>query len=80
MIGELPTVSFDTSAHNRLVDDGLRSEPIMAALKSGLFFRFTGLSIEEIGATPDPARRTALFARCGRIQGGPTASSLPTNC
>ena len=39
MIGEIPIVSFDTSAHNRLVDDGSRSEPILAGINSGLWFR-----------------------------------------
>ena len=79
MIGDLPVVCFDTSAHNRLVDDGPRSEPIMAAFRSGLFFRFAGLSIEEMIATPDPAKRAALFNYCGRIQKGRTDCIQPQN-
>jgi len=42
VIADFPIVSFDTSAHNRLVDDGPLSEPVIAGLKSGLFFRFVG--------------------------------------
>ena len=79
MIGDLPVVCFDTSAHNRLVDDGPRSEPIIAALQSGLFFRFAGLSIEELIAIPDPGRRAALFGSCGRIQKGRTDCIQPQN-
>jgi hypothetical protein len=79
MIGDLPVVCFDTSAHNRLVDDGPRSEPIIAALQSGLFFRFAGLSIEEMIATPESAKRAALFTYCGRIQKGRTDCIQPQN-
>ncbi len=78
MIGDLPVVCFDTSAHNRLVDDGPRSEPIMA-VQLGLFFRFAGLSIEEMIATPDPAKRAALFGYCGRVQKGRTDCIQPQN-
>ena len=38
MIGQYPIISFDTSAHNRLVDDGALSEAVLAGLKSGLCF------------------------------------------
>jgi hypothetical protein len=79
MVGTFPVITFDTSSHNRLVDDGRRAEPVIAALKSGLFFRFAGLSIEEMVATPDPAKRAALFARCGRIQHGRTDCIHPHN-
>jgi hypothetical protein len=64
----LPIITFDTSAHNRLVDDGAASERIMAALGSGFHFRFAGLSIEEMVATPDHGKRAALFASCERIR------------
>jgi hypothetical protein len=63
-------VSFDTSSHNRLVKDGPLSEPVLAALKSGLSFRFVGLSIDEMVATAGPTKRAALFAYCSRIQDG----------
>jgi hypothetical protein len=79
MIGDLPIVSFDTSAHNRLVDDGPLSEPILAGLKSGLSFRFVGLSIDEMVATSDPAKRAALFTYCARLQDGITECIYPHN-
>jgi hypothetical protein len=70
MIGGYPIVSFDTSSFNRLVEDGYLSEPIFAAIKSGLFFRFAGLSIGELIACPNPTKRAALRACCGRLQDG----------
>ncbi len=79
MIGSSPVVSFDTSTHNRLVDDGPRSEPIIAALRAGFFVRFAGLSIEEIIATPDASKRAALFASCRRLQAGPHDCIYPHN-
>jgi hypothetical protein len=79
VIADFPVVSFDTSAHNRLVDDGPLSEPVIAGLKSGLFFRFVGLSIEEIVATSDPDRRAALFRYCARLQSGMTDCIYPHN-
>lgn len=79
MIGDVPIISFDTSAHNRLVDDGPLAEPVLASLKSGLSFRFVGLSIDEIVATSDPARRAALFTSCGRLQAGMTECIYPHN-
>jgi hypothetical protein len=42
---------------------------VLAGLKSGLSFRFVGLSIDEM-VTADPAKRAALFAYCSRIQDG----------
>jgi hypothetical protein len=70
MIGHYPVVSFDTSAHNRLATADPMSEAVLAGLKSGLHFRFVGLSIEEIIATSHPLRRDALLASCARIQAG----------
>jgi hypothetical protein len=70
MIANIPIISFDTSSHNRLVKDGVLSEPILARLRSGLSFRFVGLSIDEMIATADPIMRAALFAYCSRIQDG----------
>jgi hypothetical protein len=70
MIGDIPIVSFDTSAHNRLAKADPMSEAVLAGLKSGLSFRFVGLSIEEIIATSDPLQRDNLLASCARIQGG----------
>ncbi|MGB6387738.1 MAG: hypothetical protein WBF25_21100 [Terriglobales bacterium] len=79
MIGEFPIVTFDTSAHNRLVDDGALSEPILARIESGLWFRFAGLSVEELFATPTPDDRDALFTSCRRLQRGPSECLLPPN-
>jgi len=39
MVGHTTVISFDTSAHNRLVNDGPRAEAVLAGLKSGFFFR-----------------------------------------
>ena len=79
MIGDIPIVSFDTSSHNRLVKDGSLSEPILAGLKSGFAFRFVGLSIDEMVATADPVKRSALFAYCSRIQDGVSECIYPHN-
>jgi hypothetical protein len=79
MIGDLPVVTFDTSAHNRLVDDGPLSEVVLAGIKSGIFFRFAGLSIEELVSTSDPVKRAALFNYCARLQAGVTDCLYPQN-
>ncbi len=79
MIGDIPIVSFDTSTHNELLKDGFRAEIVLAGLKSGLFFRFVGLSIDEMVATADPIKRTALFAYCARIQDGLSECIYPHN-
>jgi len=75
----IPIVTFDTSAHNRLVKDGARSEALLAGIKSGLFFRFAALSIEELIATPDPKLRAALFSSCAQLQRGPNDCLYPQN-
>lgn len=72
MIGKYPIVSFDTSVHNRLVEDGANAEPILAGIRSGLFFRFVGLSIEEMVACPDRVKKADLARQCARLQAGPT--------
>lgn len=79
MIGRFPIVTFDTTAHNRLVEDGPLSEGMLAGLKSGMFFRFAGLSIEELASCPDPVKRAALFNYCGRLQAGQTDCIYPHN-
>jgi|ERR1700675_300624 len=79
MIGDTPIVSFDTSTHNELVKDGPRAEIVLAGLKSGLSFRFVGLSIDEMVATADPTKRAALFAYCSRIQDGLSECIYPHN-
>jgi hypothetical protein len=81
MIGDVPIVSFDTSAHNRLVKDkdGSRSEAVLAGINSGLWFRFAGLSVEELFACPDPDERAKLFTSCRSLQRGPSQSLLPSS-
>jgi hypothetical protein len=66
-------ISFDTSGHNRLVEHGLASEPILAGIQSGLYFRFAGLSVEQMVACPnDSGKREALFTYSRRLQNGPS--------
>lgn len=77
MLGDLPIVTFDTSAHNRLVDDEPLSEAVLAGIKSRIFFRFAGLSIEELVSTSDPVKRAALFNYCARLQAGVTDCLYP---
>jgi hypothetical protein len=79
MIGQFPIVSFDTSSHNRLLKDGAQSEAIFAGFKSGMFFRFAALSVDEMIATKDPGDREALRASFGRLQHGPADCIYPHN-
>lgn len=79
MIGDIPIVSFDTSTHNELVKNGPLAEIVLAALKSGLSFRFVSLSIDEMVATADPTKRAALFTYCARIQDGLSECIYPHN-
>lgn len=79
MIGDFPIVSFDTSAYNELVKDSPRAEIVLAALKSGLYFRFVSLSIDEMVATADPTKRAALLTYCARIQDGLSECIYPHN-
>lgn len=67
----LRIVSFDTGAHNRLVDEGPRSDSILSAMKSQFFFRLAGLSYEELVSTPDAQRRIAFQNQCRKLQTGP---------
>jgi hypothetical protein len=79
MIGAVRIVTFDTSAHNRVVDDGPRSKPILAGINSELWFRFAGLSVEELFACSKPEERDALFTSCRRLQRGPSECLLASN-
>ena len=76
MIGESPIVSFDTSAHNRLV--GPDAEPIIARINSELWFRFAGSCVEELSAAAGPKTATS-FASCQSLQRGPSECLLPSN-
>jgi len=79
MVNDLPIVTFDTSAHNKLVEDAPRAEPLLTGLKSGLFFRFSGLSVGELFACPDAAKRAALSVSCQGLQGGQSDCLYPHN-
>ena len=80
MIASRPVVSFDTSVHNRMLDDGAaQSDAMFAGLKSGYVVRLTGLALEEMVATQDSSRRVALIACTGRLQHGPIDTLLPQN-
>ncbi len=76
-LGRLPIVTFDTSAHNRLLDDCMFTEPVFGKIKAGMFFRFAGLSIEELYANKDATRRAALLASCRRLQEGKSDCLYP---
>jgi hypothetical protein len=67
----IPIVTFDTSAHNRLAPkDGPLAESVLAKIKSEMFIRFAGISIDELYATTDSARRATLLGACRRLQQG----------
>jgi hypothetical protein len=79
MIGAAPITTFDTSSHNQLIDDDRsRSEAVLRTINSQLWFRFAGLTIEELSACPAP-RRESLLASCRRLQAGPSECLLPSS-
>jgi hypothetical protein len=55
------------------------AEPVFGKIKSEMFFRFSGLSIEELYATKDTTRRIALLASCRRLQEGKSDCLYPQN-
>ena len=77
MIGDIPIVTFDTNAHNRFTDDPARKS-VLAEMRS-IWFRFAGLTIEELFATSPASRRDDLFADCRKIRSGPSECFLPSN-
>jgi hypothetical protein len=77
MMGFAPRITFDTSAHNQLVKDSSTAEAVLAGIKSGLFFRFAGLSIEELVATSDSDLRAKLLASCTQLQPEPMIAFIP---
>lgn len=79
MIGDVPIVTFDTSAHNRLADGSVSSRQSRERINSQLWFRFAGLSVEELYATSRAENREALFASCRGLQCGPSECLLPPN-
>ena len=79
MIGVFPVVTFDTSAHNRLADGGTVSKALLAGIKSGMYFRFAGLSVDEMVSCPDPTKRATLFDYCARLQLARSDCIFPPN-
>lgn len=63
----MPTVAFDTSGINALVNDSADAEPVMKALECGFEVRLPALSAEEILSTPEQTRREFLLGRCQRL-------------
>lgn len=63
----MPTIAFDTSGINALVDGGADAEPLMKALECGFEVRLPALSAEEILSAPDQSRREVLLGRCQRL-------------
>jgi len=63
----LPIVGFDTSAHNRIKDDGAVAERVIASIGAKRDLRIFGMSVDELASTPDPTERAALFASCKQL-------------
>ncbi len=79
MIGNRPVLIFDTSAYNRMLEDGVRSDDIMAALRAAYFVRITDLCVGEVCATPDTSKRKAIMKWVNKSQAGPGDYLLPQN-
>jgi len=60
-------IIFDTSGINSLEDGGSASELLMRGLESGFEVTVTGISVEEIIANKNAARRGALLSRVRRL-------------
>lgn len=56
-----PTLSFDTSGINRLIDSRITRTPALAAIQSAYRVRLTANSVDELIADRDPARRAQLL-------------------
>ncbi len=65
----LPSIGFDTSSINWLVDHVEQSEPLMKALLCGFDVRLPAMTVDEIISTPPTraVRREALVVRCQRL-------------
>lgn len=65
----MPTIGFDTSGINALVDDGKNSEPLMKALRCAFDVQLPALSVEEVLSTPaiKEPRRELLLMCCQRL-------------
>ncbi len=70
---------FDTSVYNRMLQDGVPSDDILAAVRAGYFMRTTDLSIGEVCATQDSTKRKTIFEWVRKSQAGPGDYLLPQN-
>lgn len=77
MIGNRPVLIFDTSVYNRMLQDGVRSDDIIAALRAGYFMRIADLSIAEVCATRDASKRRAIMEWVNKSQAGSGDYLLP---
>jgi hypothetical protein len=79
MIGNRPVLIFDTSAYNRMLEDGVRADDIMAALRAAYFVRIADLCVGEVCATRDRSKRKAIMEWVNKSQAGPGDYLLPQN-
>jgi hypothetical protein len=56
-----PTLSFDASGINRLIDSRITRTPALAAIQSAFHIRLTATSVDELIADPSAARRAQLL-------------------
>ena len=61
-----PVIIFDTSALNKLADEG-DSAALTRRATRGFTARLTGTSVDEIAATPEADRRCKLLGLCRRL-------------
>jgi hypothetical protein len=66
-------VTFDSSAHNRIVKIGPAADPIYSAIGAKFFFRLAGLSYEELASTLPASERMALLEGCRKLTATPVA-------
>jgi hypothetical protein len=77
--GYRPIVTFDTSVHNRLMDDSA-GEAVLARIRGNRHVRIAGLSIEELASTTDATERKALFTYAQHVtQDNESDCLLPHN-
>jgi len=66
-------VTFDSSAHNRIVKIGPAADTIYSSIGAKFFFRLAGLSYEELASTPSDSERMALLEGCRKLTSTPVA-------
>lgn len=63
-------LTFDTSAHDRLVKLGESANPLYNSIRNQYFFRLAGSAFEEMVSVPDAADRLAQLDGCRRLTQG----------